>query len=518
MKYEEARDYLHSALTFGIQLGLQRMNRLLDLLGHPENGLQTIHIAGTNGKGSTTSYCASILAAGGFRVGVYTSPYIERFTERIRVIDGLEGLARLADDETHGEIGPVQFAAIMTDIRTAVDQMLAEGDENPTEFELITAAAFIHFQREQCDWIVLETGLGGRLDSTNVIASPARIIITALGYDHMDRLGDTLPKIAAEKAGIIKVGCPVWLYDPIAAAPGNRAEATAARQLIIDRCRELQSPLTILEPAMVVQIDYQLSGQSFLFAGQVYTTRLLGLFQPLNAALALSACAGLVPRQAAIEGISQTRWPGRLEVFPGCNPVNQAIEQKGTESSALPRVNQAQQALKQIGTESSYLPRVNQAKGLIHPDPMVLIDGAHNPQGCLALGDALDRLLPGQPVVFLVGLLADKDYPAMLEALFANRKFRTLDIICVTPENPRALPAVQLANHVAELKMNLHSGYNVRDMIHTIDQPEQGLAKAVAIASTQRAAVCAFGSLYLVGQLRTWIRNRPCRDREDPQF
>lgn len=490
MNYEEARNYLHAALTFGIQLGLQRMNRLLELLGHPELGQQVIHIAGTNGKGSTTSYCASILAAGGARVGVYTSPYIERFTERIRVIDGREGLLLLADDETSGEIGPGQFAQVMTTIRSAVDQMLAEGAEHPTEFELITAAAFIHFKREKCDWIVLETGLGGRLDSTNVLACPARVIITALGFDHMDRLGSTLPEIAAEKAGIIKTGCPVWLYDPIAAASGNRVEAEAARQVIVDRCRELHAPLTIIGPETVELLDYQLTGQTFRFAGKVYSTRLLGLFQPLNAALALSACSGLVPPQAAYEGISQTRWPGRLEVFPG----------SGRELQTEPHG--------------------------FGEDPLVLIDGAHNPQGCKALGDALDRLLPGQPVVLLVGLLADKDYPAMLTALLTGRQFKTLEIVCVTPENPRALPAAQLANQVAErlanlgieLKNSAYSGYNVRDMIHTIDQPEQGMAKAVALASAHRAAVCAFGSLYLVGQLRTWIRNRPCRDREDPQF
>jgi dihydrofolate synthase/folylpolyglutamate synthase len=242
----------------------------------------------------------------------------------------------------------------------------------------------------------------------------------------------------------------------------------------------------------VACFDYQLIGQTFRFDGQVYHIRLLGLFQPLNAALALSACAGLVSTQSMIDGLRETRWPARLEVFPG--------------SFQRPWSAQALESSENPGSSSKTW------------EPLILIDGAHNPQGCLALGDALDRLLPGQPIIFLVGLLADKDYPAMLGALWSNRQFKTLDIICVTPDNPRALPAKSLAKSVAELKIDLHSGYNDRDMIHTIDQPDLGLAQAVAIASTQRAAVCAFGSLYLVGQLRTWIRNRPRRLREDPQF
>ncbi|MBP1757439.1 MAG: folylpolyglutamate synthase, partial [Firmicutes bacterium] len=297
---------------------------------------------------------------------------------------------------------------------------------------------------------------------------------------------------------------------PIAATPDHRDEAEAARRLIIDHCRELQAPLTILEPAQVECLDYQLSGQTFRFAGEVYHTRLLGLFQPLNAALALSACTSLVDPQAMIDGIRETRWPARLEVFPGScqRPWSSQRSWSWQSPKSLPSSGPVQDVLsvqENVPVDESW-------------EPLILIDGAHNPQGCLALGDALDRLLPGQPIVFLVGLLSDKDYPAMLGALWAGRQFKTLDIICVTPENPRALPAKSLAKSVAELKIDLHSGYNDRDMIHTIDQPELGLAQAVAIASTQRAAVCAFGSLYLVGQLRTWIRNRPRRLREDPQF
>ncbi|NCC77124.1 MAG: bifunctional folylpolyglutamate synthase/dihydrofolate synthase, partial [Clostridia bacterium] len=421
MDYAESRSYIQTALTFGIRLGLERMQALVDLLDHPEAGLRVIHIAGTNGKGSTSSYCASILAASGAKVGLYTSPYIERFTERIRIIAGQEGLDHLAFDEAYGEIGPDDFARIMTRIRLAVETMLENGAEHPTEFELITAAALVYFQQQACDWVVLETGLGGRLDSTNVIEKPDRVILTAIGYDHMDRLGDTLPAIASEKAGIIKPHCPVFLYDPVAANPGHPAEARAALQVFTDRCRELDAPLTVLHPAQIERTDYQLSGQAFSFQGKSYQTRLLGLFQPLNAALAIQALQDLVPPAAISIGIAKARWPARLEVFPG--------------------------------------------------QSLVLVDGAHNPQGTLALGDALDLLVPGQPVVFVVGLLADKDYPAMLDALWRGRTFQVRAIYCVTPDNPRALPANRLAETIAELKNRGDYGYNIPDTIHSYADP-----------------------------------------------
>jgi dihydrofolate synthase/folylpolyglutamate synthase len=461
MDYAEAMSFIRSAQTFGIRLGLERMRRLLDLLDHPEACMKVIHIAGTNGKGSTASYCAAILAAAGARVGLYTSPYLERFSERIRIIDGPAGLNRLTKDETSGEIEPEKLAAILTRVRDAVRVMLATGQEHPTEFELITAASLIYFKEQACDSIVLETGLGGRLDSTNVIAQPERVIITALGMDHMERLGDSLMAIAAEKAGIIKPGCPVVLYDPVAASPDRPEEAAAARELLCRRCQELAAPLTIIEPDQIEQLDYQMSGQTFRFAGQTYWTRLLGLFQPMNAALAIQALADLAPQEALTAGIREARWPGRLEMF---------------------RLERFQKTT-------------------------LLLDGAHNAQGCRALSEALDRLLPARTIILVLGLLADKDYPAMLAALFQKRRFRIATVFCVTPDNPRALPARRLAAALSELKRTGDSGYNVPDTIQMLDDPAEGLNQALRQAGQDGAAVCACGSLYLIGPLRTWVRN-----------
>lgn len=463
MDFDQSRSYLSQALTFGIRLGLERMEDLMELLGHPERNMNVIHIAGTNGKGSVTTYCASMLAAQNYRVGVYTSPYLERFTERIRVLDGATALEHLSVDETTGEISRQDFAAIMSRVKNAVDQMLAQGAEHPTEFELITACAFLYFQQQACDWIVLETGLGGRLDSTNIIADPKRVIITALGYDHMDRLGHTLAQIALEKAGIIKAACPVWLYDPLAAVKSNdpnmTKEAWSARAVIENRSIELRAPLTLLAADECQTIKYTIDGQTFTFKGQQYTTQLLGPFQPMNASLAISACQGIVSKKNMARGIAAARWPARLEIFPQ-TPHR----------------------------------------------PLTLLDGAHNPQGCLALGEALERLMPEQPIVFIVGLLEDKDYAGMLKGLFLNHSYTPAAIICVTPDNPRALPAQSLAKVLSDLKIVPSSGYNGRGMIHVSGSPSDGLSLAIHLAQAARAPLCAFGSLYLAGQLRAWIK------------
>ena len=347
MDYDQAKAYLSSSLTYGIKMGLHRMNRLMELLHHPEKALRCIHIAGTNGKGSVSSYCAAILSAAGQKTGVFTSPYLVRLTERIRVIDGLPGLNALLADESAGEIAPDDFAAVMTSVRAAVDQMLAEGGEHPTEFELLTAAGFLYFAAAGCDVVVLETGLGGRLDSTNIIGHPLACLITALGFDHMDRLGGTLAEIAAEKAGIIKRGCPVFLYNPLDLEL-SRSDAAAALQVIVHHCEEQNAPLKLIQRSEIDVLDYGWEGQTFTDRTSSLTlqTSLLGLFQPMNAALAARACLslGLASPGQIRQGIALARWPARLE--------------------------------------------------MLRRHPPILLDGAHNPQGCQALAAALTRLLP----------------------------------------------------------------------------------------------------------------------------
>jgi len=203
MNYDEALDYIFGTLKFGSKLGLHNIGVLLKLMGDPQKKLKFVHVAGTNGKGSTTAFISSILTEAGYKTGVFISPYIQRFTERMRI--GSEEISR---DE---------LAEITGFVKENVDKMIAMGENHPTEFEIVTAIAFEYFYRNNCDVVVLEVGLGGRFDSTNIIDTPLVAVITTISFDHTDRLGNTLPQIAFEKAGIIKPGGTVvrFLRKPV---------------------------------------------------------------------------------------------------------------------------------------------------------------------------------------------------------------------------------------------------------------------------------------------------------------
>lgn len=469
----EAFDYLKKSLTFGIRLGLERMNRLMELLGHPEKNLRCIHVAGTNGKGSVTTFCASILAAAGLRVGVFTSPYLVRFHERIRILDGLDDLKALQQDETKGEIPSQDFARLLFRVREAASQMLAEGGEQPTEFELITAVAFLYYQEQAVDVVALETGLGGRLDSTNVIERPLSVVITAIGYDHMDRLGSTIGEIASEKAGIIKPGAPVFLYDPDLACP-IPGDADAVETVFRSRCAALNAPLTLIRSQQVEAVDLTPEGQTFRVSGipalteQTFRISLLGHYQPMNAAMAIAACVACRPvfhisDDAIRQGVAMTRWPARLE--------------------------------------------------LVRQQPLALVDGAHNRQGASALADSLSRLFPDRQLILICGVLQDKEYDQMLMTVLSYAGSHLKRLYCVTPDNPRALPAAMLAER-ARIVMGqlIRSGdklYNDSDMIHVIEAPEHAAAEALALADPDKDLVCAFGSLYMAGSLRSHLGGHP---------
>lgn len=460
MTFQEARQYLSESLRFGIRLGLQRMQRLMDLLGNPQDQLRCLHVAGTNGKGSVSVYTANILAAAGYRTGLFTSPYINRLTERIRVLDGLSGMQAWQADETHGEIDPAEFARLMEVIKRCVDQMLAEGLEHPTEFELLTAMTFCYFRDRDCQIVVLETGLGGRFDSTNIISQPLACLITALGFDHMDRLGPTIRDIAGEKAGIIKPGVPVYLYDP-RDLDLSADDQAAALEVITTRCRQENSTLHLVSWETILPLDYDWSGQRFQITSLKLelATSMLAVFQPMNAQLAVRCCLdlGLADREAAVKGVAAARWPARME--------------------------------------------------RLRSQPPVLIDGAHNGQSCLALRRTLDRLLPGQPLILVAGMLADKDVVDMLAAVISPfAAYQVSAVICTAPDNPRALPAVQLADAVDQQLRQLPntggSGYNMKDIVQVAEDPKDAVRQASRLAEQNQWPVCAFGSLYLMGAIR----------------
>ncbi len=474
---QNAPEFLQTANKFGIKLGLERMNALLSKLDHPEKDLKVFHIAGTNGKGSVSSYCASMLAWDGKRVGLYTSPFLERFSERIRILDGREGLLSWEKDDTYGEIDSESLNRLSGLVESKVKEMLKEGEEHPTEFELVTAVAFLYFAEKECDAVVLETGLGGRLDSTNVIEKPEACIITALGYDHTDRLGDTLGKIAAEKGGIIKEGVPVFAMDTHQREVLS-SDAEEAAKVLENIAKEKHAPLTWLRRDETVRSSQNLRSQCFSFRNKNYRIRMHGSYQLENASLALLAMENFVSQEARQEGISHVLWKGRLEA--------------------------------------------------ICQDPPVILDGAHNPQGVtsfVAFLEEMEVLKEEKPCEVIMGVMADKDVTRMLDIL-ADRWCVPLGrITLVTPNQKRAMPAVDLRNAWDEALRrstefyNLESCmYNAREKLIAVNDVETACRNAVARAVRNHAPIYMIGSLYLLGEARGVIeeelrRNRLLRDK-----
>lgn len=265
--YKEALDYIHGTRKFGCKLGLENIRTLLSMLGNPHKKLKYVHVAGTNGKGSTVAFISSILIESGYKTGIFISPYIERFTERIRV--------------NREEISKEDLARITGIVKAKVDEMLMNGLFHPTEFEIVTAIAFQYFYEMKCDVVVLEVGLGGRFDSTNVIDDSLVSIITSVSYDHMAILGDTLSKIAFEKAGIIKNNSDVVLYT----------QDKEVEKVVEDACSASNSTLHKVKFEGIQVVYYDIEGQIFNFG--VYKNlkiKLLGAHQFKNAVVALEAC------------------------------------------------------------------------------------------------------------------------------------------------------------------------------------------------------------------------------------
>lgn len=417
MTGQEAVAYIDTFQWQAHAPGLERIRTLLHALGDPQKELKFVHVAGTNGKGSVCAYLASVLRCAGYRVGLCTSPFLEDFRERIQV-DG-----ELIPPETLGELTELA--------RPAAEAM----EDHPTEFELITAVAMLYFRRCRCDIVVLEVGLGGALDASNVIDVPEAAVITVMGMDHAAILGPTLADIAAAKAGIIKPGGAVVSF-------GGCPEADA---VIRERCREQGAQLTEVDFSRLRVVGTGLDGTDLEFApyGALHVP-LVGLYQAKNAAVAVTTVEVLekrgweISRRALEQGLASVCWPGRLEVVRRAGPV-------------------------------------------------ILRDGAHNAHGMAATVESLRALFPGKKLTILMGVMADKDVEDMLKLLapIAGQVFT------VRPESPRAMPAEELAALVN------------RYGVHAV--PCAGVAaglQAAAEAAGADGAVCALGSLYLVGEVR----------------
>ncbi len=374
MTKQEAISYIENYTWSQTKLGLERTHALLAALGDPQKKLKFIHVAGSNGKGSTCAMLSSILQQAGYRTGLYTSPYLLDFCERIQI---------------DGEYIPGDDLAVITD---KIKKIAEEMADHPSQFELVTAIAMEYYARKQCDIVVLEVGMGGAMDSTNAIDAPEVAVITNIGLEHTEYLGNTLEEIAHTKAGIIKKGCTAVCYD------GSPKVLKVLRSV----CQEKGVPLKVAEFSQITPISHDLEGQRFLWRDIPFTLPLLGDHQLHNAAVVLQTVRALLWRgwkitpEAIQLGLAQVKWPARFEV--------------------------------------------------LRHEPLFILDGGHNPQCAQVMADMLAEHLPGQKVTFLMGVLADKDREAMLTPLmpFAKR------VVTLTPQCPRALPAATLAEEVTQ--------------------------------------------------------------------
>ena len=388
MNYNEALEYIHSVEWLGSRPGLSRTQELLAKLGNPEKGLKYIHVAGTNGKGSTCAMLDSVLRRAGYRVGLYTSPYIVRFNERM-CVDG----EPISDDE---------LAELVGLIKPIADAM----EDKPTEFELITAIAFLYFKRHECDVVVLEVGMGGRLDSTNVIDTPIVSVITGIAIDHVSVLGSTVREIAAEKAGIIKENGNV-IYggrdDEAFEVIAERAEATESC------CRRVAHKAIKIRHMDVhgTVFDYDIVDNVRL--------SLCGSYQPDNASTVIETVRTLnvngfyISEEALYEGLASAKWRARFE--------------------------------------------------LLNEDPIVIFDGSHNLQGVTAAADSVASFFGGERVALLMGVLADKEYDKMLDKILPLVEYAH----CITPPSPRALDSEELAAECAARGVCSTSYRNLED-------------------------------------------------------
>lgn len=430
MNYNEALDYIHSTYKFGSKLGLENIRDLLELMGNPHKNLKVIHVAGTNGKGSTSTYISEVLIEEGYKVGLFTSPYLEEFTERIRI---------------NGKNIPKDDLAEITEIvKKKVEVMLEEGKNHPTEFEIVTAIAMLYYNLKEVDYVVLEVGLGGRLDSTNVIDNPLVSVITPIAFDHTQYLGDTIDKIAYEKAGIIKNNSFVVVHP----------QQKKAMDTIESICNDREAKL-LVAPVESIKIDkYNEFGMKFdvdLYGEKLYDLEigLLGKYQANNAVVALMTIKALreyyninISENSIRNGLKKAKWPGRLEV--------------------------------------------------LKRNPTLVIDGAHNTHGAKALKKSIEEIFNYNRLIGVVGVLGDKDVDGILNEIIPLCNM----VIITKPNNPRAISLDNLKEKIQALGKDVLVYEDISDAVD----------KSLEISKDNDMVVYC-GSLYMIGDVRSKIIN-----------
>jgi dihydrofolate synthase/folylpolyglutamate synthase len=445
MNYAQAMAYIKNTAKFGSKLGLERTEKILELLGNPHKKLKCIHIAGTNGKGSTTAMVTRILVEAGYKVGSYTSPFIEEFEERMQI--------------NNKNIPKDDLSDIVTTVSKAVDTVVALGYSNPTEFEIITCVGFLYFYRNNVDFAVIEVGIGGRLDSTNVI-TPILSVITSISLDHTQILGDTLDKIAYEKAGIIKEGITVIMFP----------QQKQSEEVIEKICKERNCKLIKvqrnsstylgkenLQQVAITSINGTIANNNTIIQKlKVHTLRndyiidlaLLGKHQLLNCSVAVHVIEELIEQGFKINnenilmGLRGVKWPARLEIM--------------------------------------------------NTRPLVVIDGAHNVDGIKNLTESIDMYFNYNKIILILGILADKQVEDMIKTIVPKAS----RVITVTPHSERAELSEELKIQVEKYIANCEA----------IEDYEEAYKKALSYCTEDDLLLVA-GSLYMAGDMRKIIRN-----------
>lgn len=398
MNYEEAREYLDQVSKGGSVLGLENMRELLKRLENPQDSLKFVHISGTNGKGSVLAYVSTVFKEAGYRTGRYISPTLFSYREKIQVNERF--------------IGREDLARLTAKVKKAAEEMKNSGKGSPTIFEIETALAFLYFVEQKCDIVILETGLGGALDATNVITTSVMEVITSISMDHMEFLGDTLGKIALQKAGIIKPHTAVV----------SAMQETEAAEVILDVCRKKECICNMVDPKQIEHISYGCDGQSFSYKNwNNIKISLMGSYQIKNAALALEAIEALrelgyqLNDNAVYQGMKKAVWKGRFTI--------------------------------------------------ISKEPFIIMDGAHNQAAAEELVRSLKLYYPGKKFYYIFGMFRDKDYHQVIRLTAPLAEY----IITVeTPENPRALPAEELKKAVAEVNPSVEAAGSLRMAVNQV--------------------------------------------------
>ena len=437
---EQILKFLEQTQVPAKTLGHGRIKNLMNRLGNPQDQLKIIHLAGTNGKGSVCAMLTSILMASGHKVGLFTSPHLIKYNERLQI--------------NRVPISDPAFEQIIQKVQAAYQSIIEDQEEAPIFFEVMTAMAFVYFAQEQVDLVILETGIGGRYDATNIIQKPLLSIITSIGKDHMDFLGDTTRSIAMEKGGIIKENCPTVLYH--ADKP--------VYNIIKDICQTKNSPLFLCQESMITQESYSQDGTRFSIQTQTATydniyMQLLGKYQVTNALTALMATECLretgypISKDHIYQGFKDVSWAGRME--------------------------------------------------LIQKNPPIIIDGAHNEESAKAFAMALQSITDRPKVYMLIGVLKGKDYKTILDILvpFAHT------IILTQTSDSRALPARDLYSQIKKMD-------NCPDLIIEEDFVRAYQRGKVLIEQGQ-AILCCLGSLYLVGEIKQFLQSQ---EEENVEF